>query len=186
MERKKIIGSLIGSIWLALLIYIILHEGGHALVGILCGATVSEFNILEAYVVCEGGNFNQITSALFNLAGMLLPLLISWIYLVFYQKQVASIFYRIFSAVFIMATTCSTVAWVVVPIIYMVGTPNPQDDIVKFIEITGISPILLSGIALVLIGISCLGIWRKQVLRNYFLTMRKIKGNDHDDIMMSS
>jgi len=181
MERKKIIVSLIGSTWLALLLYIILHEGGHALVGILCGAKVIEFNILDAYVVCEGGNFDQITSALFNLAGMLFPLMISWIYLVFYQKQWTVAFYRIFSAIFIIATTCSTVAWVVVPIIYLVGAPNPNDDIVKFIEITGISPILLSGVALILIGISCLGIWRKQVLKNYFLTMKKIKGNEYDD-----
>ena len=82
MKREgKIVLALIGSLWIAMPLYIILHEGGHALIASLCGAKITEFNIMEGYVIAEGGVFNEITLALFYAAGMLTPVTIFTIYL---------------------------------------------------------------------------------------------------------
>ena len=183
MEKKKVICSLIGSIWLTVLLYIFLHESGHVLVGMLCGAKIIEFNLLEAYVICEGGKFTNIAIACFYMAGMLVSLAVSWAYLLFYRSNSKFIFYNIFSAFFVIMCTFSALAWVIVPIIYMVGIPNPNDDIVKFMDCTEIHPLIVSLGASILIAISLLGIWHKQVFKNYVHTMKRIKCEGVNKVM---
>lgn len=70
LKAKKII-SLFASIICTIPIYLILHEGGHALIAILCGARITEFSILGAYMLYEGGIFPSITLSLFHAAGMI-------------------------------------------------------------------------------------------------------------------
>lgn len=82
---------------LAMPIYIILHEGGHALIASLYGAKIIEFNIMEGYIIAPGGVFSEITLALFYAAGMLTPVSIFTIYLMRYQRGTGKGFYRIFS-----------------------------------------------------------------------------------------
>ena len=54
LNTRKIL-SLFASILFTIPVYIILHEGGHALIALSCGARITEFSILGAYMRYEGG-----------------------------------------------------------------------------------------------------------------------------------
>src|SRR5690349_9034665 len=62
-----------------LVTYTFLHEGGHAVVGLLMGGTVTAFNLnflnLSAHVGIEG-DFTTFQNCVISLAGVSLPLLI--------------------------------------------------------------------------------------------------------------
>ena len=73
LNTRKIL-SLFASILFTIPVYIILHEGGHALIALSCGARITEFSILGAYMRYEGGTFTALTLSLFYIAGMLLPI----------------------------------------------------------------------------------------------------------------
>ena len=64
MQKRKIFFSFVLSALLSILCYIVLHEAGHCIVAILCGATITEFSILSAHMNYSGGNFTAL-SALF-------------------------------------------------------------------------------------------------------------------------
>ena len=49
LNTRKIL-SLFASILFTIPVYIILHEGGHALIALSCGARITEFSILGAYM----------------------------------------------------------------------------------------------------------------------------------------
>ena len=61
LKAKKIVYMFV-SLVLAVPIYIVLHEGGHALVAVLCGARITKFSILGAYMNYEGGIFTSFTA----------------------------------------------------------------------------------------------------------------------------
>lgn len=173
MRREiKIILNLIGSLWLAMPLYLLLHEGGHALVATLCQAQIIEFNILEAYVVVEGGHFNEMTLALFYVAGMMIPTLF-WIgYLIFYKRDTIHSFYRIFSALFSGMVLFSIGVWIVIPIKYMLNQANPNDDVTQFIEVLKIKPVTVTIGASLLIGICMFGAWRKCIFQNGYKAIK--------------
>ena len=98
LNTRKIL-SLFASILFTIPVYIILHEGGHLLT-MACGARITEFSILGAYMRYEGGTFTALTLSLFYIAGMLLPVLISIAYMLLYRDAAQSVFYRIFSFLF--------------------------------------------------------------------------------------
>lgn len=97
LNTRKIL-SLFASILFTIPVYIILHEGGHALIALSCGARITEFSILGAYMRYGGGTFTALTLSLFYIAGMLLPVLISIAYMLLYRDAAQSVFYRIFSS----------------------------------------------------------------------------------------
>lgn len=64
----------------AILIYPILHEGGHALASILCGAKICEIQFLPiSFIICETDGTSVSGMVVIGLGGMLFPLLLSWI-----------------------------------------------------------------------------------------------------------
>lgn len=78
----------VASILVSLPVYIILHEGGHALVAVLCGARITKFSVLGAYTTYEGGTFTAVTLSLTNIAGMLLPVLAAVAYMLTYRDNI--------------------------------------------------------------------------------------------------
>ena len=94
---------------------VLLHEGGHALIALLCGARITEFNVLGAYMRYEGGTFSQAGLSLFHIGSMLLPLLVSVVYMLTYRSKTTSIFYRIFSFISLIFPIGAVLAWVIVP-----------------------------------------------------------------------
>ena len=168
---KKLVSLLI-SLLLMFPAYILLHEGGHALAAISCGARITEFSILGAYMRYEGGRFTAVTLSLFHAAGTLLPVILAVVYMLAYRSGSRSVFYRIFSFFALLMPVGSILGWVVVPVLCLLGEAPGTDDAAKFIESSGLSPwIVLGGAALLFAGCLLLA-WRKKIPQNYWMAAK--------------
>lgn len=172
MRIKKVLLLFI-SFYITLPSYIFLHEGGHSLVAILCGARITKFSILHAHMNYEGGTFNTFTSSLLHSAGFLLPLFISFLYLLFYRKNIDIIFYRIFSFCFCIMPLGSAFAWVIIPILYIIGSAPPYEDVTKFINVSGIHPLWVMVCAILLILAMINLAWHKKIIHNFIHTVNE-------------
>lgn len=170
--KGKVILAFMGSLWIAMPLYILLHEGGHVLIASLCGAKIIEFNIMEGYVVAEGGVFNEISMALFYVAGMLIPVIAFTIYLILYRKEKDKDFDRIFAVICSGIILFSIGVWVVIPIGGIMGIANPNDDVVKFIEVSKINPFIVMGCASLLMGMYSWAIWKKKIFQNGYRVLK--------------
>lgn len=168
---KKLV-SLFVSLILMFPAYILLHEGGHALAAISCGARITEFSILGAYMRYEGGRFTAVTLSLFHAAGTLLPVILAVVYMLAYRSGSRSVFYRIFSFFALLMPVGSILGWVVVPVLCLLGEAPGTDDAAKFIESSGLSPwIVLGGAALLFAGCLLLA-WKKKIPQNYWMAAK--------------
>lgn len=132
-NRKKFKLSILCAIMPTFFLYILLHELGHTLVAIACGAEITDFSIMKAKMSYVGGNFNQIMESLFNVAGMLLPVLVCLMFILFFNRNRKNMLYICFSTIFFIATTSSILAWVIIPFIGMFSPPPASDDVTKFL-----------------------------------------------------
>ena len=170
--RVQKILSLAAGILFILPVYILLHEGGHALIALLCGARITEFNVLGAYMRYEGGTFSQAGLSLFHIGGMLLPLLVSVIYMLTYRSKTTSIFYRIFSFISLLFPIGAVLAWVIVPLLYLSGQAPVDDDVTKFINSSGLSPWLVF-LGAILLFAGCVFIaLKKKIVQNYWVALK--------------
>ena len=64
------------SVLAGALLYIFVHELGHTIVAIVCGAEITEFSILGAHMSYNGGTFSKAMFSLFHAAGMLFPIIL--------------------------------------------------------------------------------------------------------------
>ena len=149
-------------------IYIFIHEGGHALVSILCGAKITSFSIWGAYMSSEGGNFNTVTTSLRSAAGALLPIIISTVLLLFYKKTSSSKFYHFIMLMAGFISVGSSLAWVLVPILYLNGNAPVLDDATTFLEVSKIHPIIVIIGAIGIITLYIILMWKKQVMQNWW------------------
>ena len=171
LKVKKIL-SLFASIIFIIPVYIILHEGGHTLIAVLCGAQITKFSILGAYMTYEGGTFTAMTLSLFHISGMLLPVLVSIVYMLTYQNKINRIFYRIFSLISLLIPVCSILAWVIIPILYLFDKAPQNDDATKFIDSSGLSPWAVLLGAVTLFGCCLFIAWKKKIIQNYWATLK--------------
>lgn len=80
MKIWRLIGILLVGLLSAILIYPILHEGGHALATVLFGGKVCEFHLLPLpFIICESSDVSLSGMILIGLSGILFPLLFSWV-----------------------------------------------------------------------------------------------------------
>ena len=98
MNRKvKCILQILLAACLSLYCYTFLHELGHAIVMLSAGAAILDFSILTSHVTAEGGNYTQLSQLLLHANGALLPVVCSFIFNLFYNKNSKSVFYHFFS-----------------------------------------------------------------------------------------
>lgn len=97
MQKRKIFFSFILSALLSILLYIVLHEAGHCIVAILCGATITEFSILSAHMNYSGGDFTALSALFLSANGILFPLFLSYIYAFLYRAAAKNKIYRMMS-----------------------------------------------------------------------------------------
>lgn len=171
-KTAKIIFSVLCSALIVLFCYIVFHEAGHCLIAALCGANITEFSISGAHMSYIGGEFNAVTASVFNAAGMLLPVAISFIFMIFYRKNFDNVFYRIFSFTFSLIPLFSLIAWIFVPILSLSGKAPKDDDVTKFIISSGLNPWIVCGGAAVLLAAGAFLAWKKKVIQNYWDTCR--------------
>jgi hypothetical protein len=130
-------------------LYTFLHEGGHALAGILSGGTVTGFSVnfldFSAHVSLAG-SFTQAEKVTNALAGPGLPLLVWLVFIVFVPKRTNFALESIKLAATIMFLS-TLLAWVVLPLVYMSGQ-FPRDDVTDFLLHSGASPMGTAAAAL--------------------------------------
>lgn len=164
--------TFIASLWLVVPLYMLLHEGGHALVAASFGAKIVEVNLLDGYVISEGGHMSQWNLSFFYSAGLLIPLMAFTVYLSFYRKATQNNFYKMVSALFAIRILFSIGVWGIVPIKYMLGAANMKDDVVQIIQISNIHPVIIILIACLLLSIYITCIWRKQIFQNAYKMLK--------------
>lgn len=165
----KRIGYILLSAVIAIILYTLLHEVGHMIVMLSAGATITDFSILTAHVSADGGDYTNISSMWLHANGALLPVVVSYIYVMLYQKNSAKSFYRIFSYMFCLIPICSTLTWVIIPFAYLQGNAPINEDVTKFLTIfcEKYPPLVVSAIAVALIGIGVVLMVKKRVLLNF-------------------
>lgn len=184
MNRKaKLVFRILLSAFLTGFLYIILHETGHMIVMLYADATITEFSIISAHISATGGNYTNFSDLWLNANGALLPLLVSYVYLLFYRKSSRSDFYRIISWMVCLIPISSLLAWVVIPFVYLCGNAPLNDDVTKFLSnfSSAYHPLFVSAGATILIGISIALIIKKQILKNFIEVIKfsKEDGEDH-------
>ena len=118
----KLILILVISAIVTVFLYILLHEFGHVIVMLSAGARITEFSISGARVSCEGGNFTNTSDLWMNANGTVFPLLLSYIFLLFYRKKSQNTVYRIFSLFFGFIPALGLLSWFFKPFVYVEGT----------------------------------------------------------------
>ena len=142
LTRRKVL-VFMGSLWVAIPFCLLLHESGHALVALVCGGSITSFNVVEAYVVVDGGHFTTRTLALFYLAGVSLNIAFWSVYLFLY-KEGKGMFHQLFGAVYSGINLFAIGVWIVVPLKALLRRENPLDDVVKWLDVTHIHPIKMA------------------------------------------
>jgi hypothetical protein len=172
LKVKKIVSVLV-SLMAIVPLYIFLHEGGHALTAVLCGARITEFSVLGAYMRYEGGVFTPGALSLFYVAGMGLPVLVSALYMLAYRSGTDGVFYRIFSFLFLLVPLGSVLGWAVAPVLCLLGQTPQGDDAAKFMESSGLSPwaVLLGAVAL--FAAILFAAWKKRIFQDYWAAVKR-------------
>lgn len=151
----------------------IFHELGHALVIFLCGGQDIKISIIHAYTWWLSDNFTAVTESLCYVAGVALPLLVSYVGILFYAKERKSQVYHMAYTYFVVAATEAVIAWVVFPVYAMFAPlPNDKEDAVKFLHSSGISPVIVSIVSMALILLTIFMAKRKHIF-DVFIQMIK-------------
>ena len=158
-------------------LYILLHEFGHMIVMLSAGDRITEFSILGAHVSGEGGNYTNTSDLWMYANGTIFPLLLSYIFLLFYQKESMKMVCRIISLFFGFSPAFALIPWFVKPFVYVRGTFTAGDDTTQFLYnfSQGHSPIFVSIAAALLFGISIFLVIRKRVLRNFIEEIKRTR-----------
>jgi hypothetical protein len=157
-----------------LFLYTFLHEGGHALAGILSGGTVTGFSVnfldFSAHVSLAGG-FTQAEMVANTLAGPSLPLLVWLVFILIIPKRTNFALESIkLTATMIFLSTL--LAWVILPLVYLSGQ-FPRDDVIDFLMQSGVAPPGVTVAALgVYIGGWLLFIWKIDGVRHEIEQLR--------------
>lgn len=170
MARKiKFTFVMFAMAFVSLIIYVLLHESGHALVAILCGASNVKISVFSAHTWWKGGSFTGITQALCDVAGAALPVCVFWIAIMFYSKERKSVVYHMAYGIFFIAATSSLLAWVLIPAYSMFETfPDQTDDVVNFLSGSGISPVIVFLSAIFIIAFNVFIAIKKRLLHTVF------------------
>lgn len=166
--------SLLGSVILIYFLYVLFHELGHAIVAVACGAKITGFSIIKAHMSYSGGVFNQITKSLFHVAGMLLPVLLCFLFTLTFNGSRKNMLYMCFSIMSFVVTTSSILAWIIVSFVSMFPTPPSGDDVAKFLISSQWNPFVVIVSAIFLITVMVIIASYKGVLKSFLDLRNKI------------
>jgi len=157
MNKKnyfRIISSVVAGL-AVILIYTLLHEGGHAIAALLVGARITAFDVnfvtgsphvaWEGFVKPAGRAFIAVSGPVFPVIVWLLSLsILRW------HKAVAV---RLGLFVASLMVISSLLPQVIIPVLYMRGLDLRGEDIVGFIIYSGLHPLVVSGLFALLVAI---------------------------------
>ncbi len=174
-KKLKKAGYLLLSAGMGVFLYILFHELGHMAVMLSAGATITDFSIFTAHVSGDGGDYTNLSRMCRDASGALLPLMISYLYLLLYKKGSTKSFYRIFSYVFTLIPIVSMLAWVFIPFVYLQGNAPVKDDVTKFLSVfcEKYHPLIVSAAAAALIGVGVVLMIKKRVIFHFMEEIRQ-------------
>lgn len=189
-NKLRFFFTMIAIAFVSIIMYIFVHESGHALVAILCGASNVRISIVSAHTWWMGGSFTAGTEALSNVAGAALPVCVSWTAMIFYSKEHKSFVYHMIYFLFFVISISSMLAWVVIPAYSIFASfPDQSDDVVKFLNTSGISHVIVSLGGVIVILFSIFIAARKQLLKDLIQLakdIRNVKTNSDVEISVSN
>src|SRR6056297_1019490 len=116
MKIKNIIFKIL-LLWIILIFYIILHEGGHLLMAFLFGGEITYFNInLINARISYNGNFTIFQYSIIDLAGFGLPFLIWYVFISLIPLKVNNLIIKnikVYSGIVIS----TIIPWIIIPIL---------------------------------------------------------------------
>lgn len=169
-----LISSLLASLF-TIILYIFLHELGHTIVALACGAKITSFSIIGARMSYDGGKFNQFSISLLNAGGMLLPVLLCLIFTLTFNRKITNALYIFFSSTFFVICTGSILAWVVLPFISFFSTLPEGDDVARFLMNSQCNELIVIFAALLLFAIMIITALNKGLFKTYFNFINKNK-----------
>jgi hypothetical protein len=133
-------------------LYTFLHEGGHALAGLLFGQSLTEFDVsfwdLSAHVGMTGADLTQSQLAIRSVAGAGLPLLI-WVIFISLTPRKSNFTLETLKLVSSMAVINTLLVWIILPLLFLFDKA-PSDDVTYFLRYSQVPPLLLAGVAIIL------------------------------------
>lgn len=153
-------------------IYTFMHEGGHAITGVLFGQSLTEYNVnfwnFSAHVGMVGGELTRSQLALRSIAGASLPFLV-WAIFISLVPRKTSFTLDALKLIASMAVVNTLLVWIILPVLFLLGKA-PSDDVTNFLRYSQMPPLLLACTALILyVGGWILFLSRIDGLRNEFL-----------------
>jgi hypothetical protein len=132
--------------------YTFLHEGGHALTGILFGQSLTEFDLsfwdFSAHVGMVGGTLTEPQLAVQAVAGAGLPL-IAWAIFISLVPRKASFTLEVLKLLSSMVVVNTLLAWIMLSILFFLQKA-PPDDVTNFLRHSQMPPLLLTFTAILL------------------------------------
>lgn len=169
-QKQKTILCLVlfAPVWL--LLYTILHEGGHALVILAYGGRIDSFWVLgpNAHVSAHGGVYSPFGEGLKHIAGLLLPCIISGIALLFYRPKEKFPGYHFCYFLVLISPVFSLLVWIIFPIVSLFSLPPQGEDVMQFLRETGLHPLVVSLGALTAGLLFIFFMHKKGLLKNVF------------------
>lgn len=168
--------TILAMMFVSIIMYIFVHESGHALVAILCGARNVKISIVSAHTWWTGGSFTAITDALCYVAGAALPVCVSWTAMIFYSKSRKGLIYHIAYFFFFIVSISPVFAWVGIPAYSMFAPfPDQTDDIASFLNSSDIPPIIVSLTGVIVILISIFIAIKKQLFSTFIQLAKDLR-----------
>ena len=146
---KKPLVTLVLGLFTAIIIYPFLHEIGHCIAIVLFGGKVKEFHLLPLpYVLCEDSSISNGGIVIVGIAGNLFPLFSAMIII----KKPFALWYiaELIIGISIYACVISVVAL----ILANSGIIIPNEDVVKVVQITRGSELLVFSIIIVILCVA--------------------------------
>jgi hypothetical protein len=137
--------------------YTALHEGGHALAGVISGGSVQRINVnfldFSAHTRLNG-SFTPTQNAVISVSGWALPVLAAALFMLLTRANSNPII-QVLRWLSVIVTLGSTLPWVVLPLVFLAGNA-PPDDVTSFLNYAALPPLAVS---LAFAALCAAGVW---------------------------
>ncbi len=171
--------SLLGLTLGVIFIYAFVHEGGHALLVLLLGGTVTEFEVnflMHSPHISYAGINEPMQRAFISLGGPVLPLVLV-LPLTILMRRTKNIVVQGTSLLFLGSLVPTLVLSVLISLAYGFGSVQPHEDVAKFLFYSGFNPFVVAGAFLILLVAVLIFLLRVGRIKDVYLsTLRALRG----------
>lgn len=170
--RARLLTGLALTPALVIVVYMTLHEAGHALAITAGGGQVTDFVLgPDAHVSFTGVGLSRADEAWIRVSGVLLPLLVLVPVAALRPARLPGHLLRGAQLLTVVSFAATLVPWVVIPLVSLVAAPPAGDDVTLFLQSSGTPALVLSAsAALTLLAVLLLA--RRAGLAETWTTLR--------------